>query len=70
MKHADAAHTGTNKAHQRWMLERMKDLILPNGDKAGLGKLKKADYTTVAEVLKSQNLVEDIPLFNDFYRGE
>ena len=38
MKHADAAHTGTNRAHQRWMLSRMKDLILPGGDKAGMSK--------------------------------
>ena len=32
MKHAKAAHTGTNKAHQRWMLARMKELIMPEGD--------------------------------------
>ena len=38
MKHADAAHTGTNKAHQRWMLARMKDLILPDGNKSGMGE--------------------------------
>ena len=70
MKYADAAHTGTNRAHQRWMLARMKDLILPNGDKGGLGKLKQSDYTTVAETLKSLNLLQDIPLFHDFYRGD
>ena len=70
MKYADAAHTGTNRAHQRWMLARMKDLIIPNGDKSGLGKLKQSDYTTVAETLKSLNLLQDIPLFHDFYRGD
>jgi NitT/TauT family transport system substrate-binding protein len=70
MKYADAAHTGTNKAHQRWMLARMKDLIIPNGDKTGLGKLKEADYVTVAETMKSFHLVEEIPRFHDFYRGD
>ena len=37
MKHAKSAHTGTNRAHQRWMLARMKDLIIPDGDSSGLG---------------------------------
>ncbi|MBM3301473.1 MAG: ABC transporter substrate-binding protein, partial [Deltaproteobacteria bacterium] len=36
MKHADAAQTGTNRAHQRWMLNRMEDLILPENDMARL----------------------------------
>jgi NitT/TauT family transport system substrate-binding protein len=70
MRYAEAAHTGTNKAHQRWMLRRMKDLILPDGDKSGLGKLKEVDYNTVGETMKSLNLVEDIPPYDDFYRGE
>jgi NitT/TauT family transport system substrate-binding protein len=70
MRYAESAHTGTNKAHQRWMLRRMKDLILPDGDKSGLGKLKEADYNTVGETMKSLNLVEDIPPYDDFYRGE
>ncbi len=70
MKYADAAHTGTNKAHQRWMLARMKDLIIPDGDKTGLGKLKEADYATVAETIKSFHLIEEIPAFRDFYRGD
>ncbi|HTY26107.1 MAG TPA: ABC transporter substrate-binding protein [Desulfomonilaceae bacterium] len=69
MKYANAAHTGTNKAHQRWMLARMKDLILPNGDMTGFGKLKQRDYVTVSDTLKSLNLIEDAPLFTDFYRG-
>jgi NitT/TauT family transport system substrate-binding protein len=70
MKYADAAHTGTNKAHQQWMLARMKDLILPDGNKSGMGKLKQTDYTTVAETMRSFHLVEEIPAFQDFYRGD
>ncbi len=70
MKYADAAHTGTNTAHQRWMLVRMKDLMLPNGNKNNLGKLNEKDYATVADTLKLLHLIEDIPAFHDFYRGE
>lgn len=70
MNYADAAHTGTNTAHQRWMLARMKDLMLPNGNKNDLGKLNQKDYTTVADTLKLLHLIEDTPAFHDFYRGE
>jgi len=68
--YADAAHTCTNTAHQRWMLARMKDLMLPNGNKNNLGKLDQKDYTTVADTLKLLHLIEDTPAFHDFYRGE
>jgi NitT/TauT family transport system substrate-binding protein len=47
MKYADAANTGTNLAHQRWMLQRMRDLILPNGSKERMGKLRTEDYSSV-----------------------
>ncbi len=70
MKYAQAAHTGTNKAHQRWMLARMKDLILISGDKARLGKLGTADYELVGGVLKEFHLIDSLPNFDDFYRGQ
>jgi NitT/TauT family transport system substrate-binding protein len=69
MKHAKAAHTGTNKAHQQWMLARMKDLIVPDGDASGLGKLELADYTLVGDILKDLRLVHEVPKFEYFYRG-
>ena len=69
MKHAEAAHTGTNKAHQRWMLARMKDLIIPDEDKTSLGKLEPADYALVADILRDFRLIDAIPQFEEFYRG-
>ncbi len=69
MKHADAANTMTNKAHQRWMLRAMKDLILPAGDTTGLGKLKVQDYRAVGRTLKEFQLIDHIPQFEHFYRG-
>ncbi|HTY23551.1 MAG TPA: ABC transporter substrate-binding protein [Desulfomonilaceae bacterium] len=69
MKHAKAAHTGTNKAHQRWMLARMKELIIPEGDARTLGKLYPADYALVSDILKDSNLIHQVPQYNDFYRG-
>ncbi len=69
MKHAKAAHTGTNRAHQRWMLARMKDLIVPDGDTTNLGKLNRSDYALVADVLRDFRLINQIPRLNEFYRG-
>jgi NitT/TauT family transport system substrate-binding protein len=69
MQYANAASTGTNQAHQRWMLSRMLDLIFPQGDRSDLGKLKEADYERVAGVLKDLQLIRQIPRFGEFYRG-
>lgn len=69
MKDVRAAATGTNRAHQRWMLSRMLDLIFPQGDRTGLGKLKKSDYDHVAEVLKDLRLIKSAPDFSEFYHG-
>ncbi len=69
MKHAKAAHSGTNKAHQRWMLARMKELIIPEGDTDNLGKLNRSDYAYVCDVLKDFHVIYRSPRYNDFYRG-
>jgi NitT/TauT family transport system substrate-binding protein len=69
MKHADAAHTGTNRAHQRWMLAHMKDLIMPGGDKNRLGKLRPEDYTHAGQLLKESGMIDRLPRFDDFYVG-
>ncbi len=69
MKYAGTAHTGTNRAHQMWMLARMKDLIFPDGDTSLLGKLGDKQYELVTETLESLGFVENPPLFKDFYRG-
>ncbi|HMK34133.1 MAG TPA: ABC transporter substrate-binding protein [Desulfomonilaceae bacterium] len=69
MKYADQAHTETNRAHQRWMLARMEDLIIPDGDTSGLGKLGAKDYEGVGKVLMESGLIERTPKLEDFYRG-
>ena len=70
LQYAAEAKIPANRAHQRWMLARMKDLILPpKGETAGLGVLKEADYALVARELKKRRLIKNIPDFRDFYRG-
>ena len=69
MDYAGAANTGTNRAHQGWMLARMKDLILPDGDVEHVGKLDREDYVTVGKALQSMYLVQSLPEYREFYRG-
>lgn len=69
MKHMSTAHIGTNKAHQRWMLDQMQELLMPDGDKEGLGKLKLQDYAFVADVLGEFKRLTWIPPFSDFSKG-
>jgi len=68
MKNLKGEHMPANRVHQRWMLERMKDLILPS-DKSDLGvQLLPRDYSRVATSLHSSGLINLIPEFTIFYR--
>ena len=70
MKYAEAANTGTNMAHQRWMLRQMKRLILPSdGGLEEMGLLKRAAYTRVGKSLVELGVIKRLPAFEDFYRG-
>jgi len=64
------AHVPANDVHQKWMLERMKDLVLPD-DKGRLpGTLAEEDYLRTAGVLKESGLINAIPPLAEFHRFE
>lgn len=67
MTYAQYAHIGTNRVHQRWMLDRIRDISLVDGDTASMGKLSVEDYHTVAQELKTNGMIDHIPNFNEFY---
>jgi NitT/TauT family transport system substrate-binding protein len=68
MRRADEARTGTNRSHQRWMLQRMRDVITPEAT-ARLGVLRREDYQTVTRELKTSGFIRSIPDFETFYVG-
>jgi NitT/TauT family transport system substrate-binding protein len=69
MKHAEAAFTGTNRAHQNWMLARMEDLILPGGRTDIAGKLDPRDYEAVGGALQENRIIDEFPPLREFYKG-
>jgi NitT/TauT family transport system substrate-binding protein len=62
------AHLPANRVHQRWMLDRIRDLALPGGREDALGVLKEADYRAVARTLLREHLITSHPDYRDFAR--
>ncbi|OGP74030.1 MAG: ABC transporter substrate-binding protein [Deltaproteobacteria bacterium RBG_13_58_19] len=67
MKYVTAANVATNRVHQRWMLERMQDIIQPPGAHLPLGSLEQETYYQVATELKNNGLIQQIPDFSRFF---
>ena len=61
-------HLPAQRVHQKWMLEKIRDLTMPQKDLTTIGKLHPADFETVTRVLKSSGLIETPPSYGSFYR--
>lgn len=68
MENLQKKHIPATRVHQKWMLERMKDLILPVDAHVSMGTLLAEDYDRVAKGLKDNGLIKEIPDFTSFYR--
>ena len=68
MENLRKEHIPARRVHQKWMLERMKDLILPYDSLVPTGSLQIEDYQQVTNSLKDHGLIKEIPEFNSFYR--
>ncbi len=67
MKYVNEAKINTSRVHQKWMLERMHDLIAPKDKNLPIGVLLEEDYMTVAKELRSGSLIKKIPPFSEFH---
>jgi NitT/TauT family transport system substrate-binding protein len=70
MQYVRAAKVATNRAHQKWMLARMRDIIQPPGWDRPMGTLTLEAYMRVAGVLKDNGLIRRIPKFSEFYHSQ
>ena len=62
------AHIPANRSHQLWMLDRMRDLMLPAGKKEFDSALKRQDYEDAAHELQSAGAVRHIVPYGEFVR--
>ncbi len=66
MREINEIRLPTNRAHQRWMLARMNDLIAPNGA-VPPSVLARPEFDAVAEALQNAGMIETIPSYEDFH---
>jgi NitT/TauT family transport system substrate-binding protein len=66
-----AAHLPTSTAHQRFMLARMRDVMLgrPQDPPRTPGRLEREDFARVVQALDAQGLLHSRPDFAQFARG-
>jgi NitT/TauT family transport system substrate-binding protein len=64
-KRVREAHTGSNRAHQRWMLARIGDLI--DAKRIRMGALSPKDYRTVVDELLKAGVITNAPCLEDFH---
>ena len=70
LKYMKEARIPANYVHQKWMLERMKDLIVPQKKDHAMGTLAAEDYDRTAGVLKESGIIAQAPPMDEFYRFE
>ncbi len=75
MRNLKNEHIISNRVHQKWMLERMHDIIMPQNQNQSksqqpqsIGILKQKDFQRVVESLKQVNLIKDAPSFKNFHQ--
>jgi NitT/TauT family transport system substrate-binding protein len=68
IKNLREAHIPASRAHQKWMLNRIEDLMLPKDSSRIIGHLLPEDYFRVAKALRRSKLIEKPPDYDDFYR--
>lgn len=68
LRRAKKENLPVNRVHQEWMLDRFKDLYLPEGKTEFNNSLPKNDYYFVGNVLKGNKLISEVPAYDKFYQ--
>lgn len=68
LKQMRLARIPANRTHQKWMLERMRDLIVPRDDQPLSGALQRDDYEETGRVLLKERMIRAIPDYGAFTR--
>ena len=65
MRRVEGANLATNRVHQRWMLARMKDIMLPGSEQFGM--LDRDAYLSVAGSMQKAELIGTYPTYEEFH---
>jgi NitT/TauT family transport system substrate-binding protein len=68
MQYVNAANVTSDRVHQKWMLARMRDIILPPGTDIPMGTLNQATYEQVAQEMQRSDMIKAIPEYSTFYK--
>ncbi len=66
LKYMHEAQLPASRMHQKWMLDRMQDLMMPAAPEARFGQLKEQDYLYVCHALQQQGLIRTYPDYATF----
>ncbi len=66
IKQMRGAQLPANRAHQKWMLERMRDLIMPPAAKGVHGLLNQQEYEAVGQAMRTYGLLKAYPDYSRF----
>lgn len=67
MAHVNEAKLPTNRVHQKWMLNRMQDIIFPPDSNLAPGFLEQQEYEFVAAELFEAGIITEIAPYRIFY---
>ena len=67
IKQMREAKIPANRAHQRWMLDRMRDLIPTDAAGNISGELREQDYLDASRAMHSNGLIRSYPDYRDFF---
>ncbi len=65
IQYARKSNLPVNRVHQKWMLDRYRDLYYSQGHTTTV--LNEEDYLLAARALKENGLIDEIPAMQDFY---
>lgn len=66
IKYMREARLPANRMHQKWMLDRMRDLMRPASPQTAFGQLREQDYEAVARTLQKGGLIRSYPDYATF----
>jgi len=68
IKYMHLAQVPANRIHQKWMLDRMQDLVKPGKDKGSIWMLNSMDYEAVGNAMRREGLIQRYPDYSAFTR--